>query len=61
MNQTEQQLVMSIYGKAYLLDPSSSTCSTHFTTWLAGQVKFHYQNSMTPRWKTSKITTYVIM
>ena len=36
-------------------------CSTHVTTWLEGQVKFHYQDSMTSRWKMSKITTDVIM
>ena len=52
---------MSVYGKAHLLHPSSSTCSTHVTTWLSGQVKCHYQYSMTSRWKTSKITADIIM
>ena len=61
MKQTGQQSVMSVYGKAHLLDPSSSTCLTLVTTWLAGQVKCHYQDSVTSRWKTSKMTTDVIM
>ena len=51
---------MSVYGKPHLLDPSSSTFSTHVTTWLAGQVKCHYQYSMTSGWRTSKIATDVI-
>ena len=52
---------MSVYWKEHLLNPSSSTCSTHVTTWLAGQVKCHYQYSMTSRWKMSKIKMDVIM
>ena len=56
-----QQSVMSVYVKENLLYPISSTCSTHFTTWLVGLVKCHYQNSMTSIWKTSKITVDVIM
>ena len=61
MKQTEHQSVMYVYGKAHILDPSSSTCSTHVTTSLAGQVKCHYQYLMTSRWIMSKITTDVIM
>ena len=61
MKHTEHQSVMSVYGKAHLLYPSSSTFSTHVTKSFAGQVKCHYQDSMTSIWKTSKITTDVIM
>ena len=61
MKHTEHQSVMFVYGKAHLLYPSSSTCSTHVTTSFAGQVKCPYQDLMTSRWKTSKITTDVIM
>ena len=61
MKQTENQSVMSVYGKVHLLDPSYSTCSTHVTTSLAGQVKCHYQYLMTSRCKASRITTDIIM
>ena len=61
MKLTGQQSVMSVYGKAHLLDPSSSTCLTLVTTWLAGQVKFHFQDLETSRWRTSKITTDLMM
>ena len=57
MNLTGHQSVMSVYGKEHLLSPSSSTCLTLVTTWLAGQVKFHFQNSATSRWRMSMITT----
>ena len=49
------------------LDPRSSTCLTLVTTWLAGQVKFHFQNSATSRWRMSnktfflRIYTYLLM
>ena len=52
---------MYVYGKAHLLYQSPSTCLTHVTTWLSVQVKCHYQDSMTSRWKTSKITSHIIM
>ena len=60
-NQTGNKLVISIYGKSYFTDPSSSTCSTHVTTWLAGQLRCHYHALMTPGWRKSNKTTDVIM
>ena len=61
MKQTGLKLFMSVYGKAHIIYPSSSTCSTHFTTWLAGKLKCHYQDSVTSIGKTFNITTDVIM
>ena len=61
MNQIQHQLVIYVNGKANLMDPSSSTISTHVTTFLAGKVECHYQDSVTSIWKTSKITTDVII
>ena len=37
----------SVYWKEHLPDPISSTCSTHVTTWLVGQVRCHYQGLVT--------------
>ena len=51
---------MSVYGKAHLLDPSSSTCLTLVTAWLAGQLKFHFQDSATSRCRTSMIITDIM-
>ena len=54
---------MSVYGKTHIMDPSSYTYSTNVNTWLAGQVRCHYQDSMASGWRTSKTTigfiTYV--
>ena len=57
MKVTGHQSVMSVYGKVHLLDPSASPCLTLVTTWLEGQVKFHFQDLATSRWRTSKIKT----
>ena len=61
MKHKEHQSVISVYCMAHLLDPSSSTCSTHVTTWLEVQVECHYQDSITSIWKMSKIAADVIM
>ena len=54
-------MVVSVYGKAHIMEPSYSIYSIHVTTWLACQVMCHYEYLMTPGCITSKITTDVIM